>query len=307
MGTPKHFFRIIDLVVGGVNFVRKEEDAFEAMGRSVPLPGELLGRKSSWTGRDRVVEHELSAVSFDPMNNRRYDHILIDADNTILDFSVCERRILEDIAREYGFMPTTKDGEDLTTAYRRINTALWRALERGEITADELKIERFRQLAELLDFSALSRPVDPAVLNAQFIARLTGCGEVVPTARAVLAQIAPVEVITNGFADVQRPRIESSGLTPYINKLFISEEIGANKPDTAFFDHVLQELGNPNPNSCLVVGDSLTSDIAGGNAAGIDTVWFDRDGNSNGGGGTEHPATYRITRFVQLKEIVLAD
>jgi 2-haloacid dehalogenase len=244
------------------------------------------------------------------MNQRRYQHVLIDADNTILDFSVCEKRILEDIAREFGFMPRTKDDEDLTTAYRRINSALWRALERGEIAAEELKIERFRQLAELLDFTAISRPVRPEVLNQQFIARLSGCGETVQTALAVLAAIAPVTVITNGFADVQRPRFAASGLDEYIDRYFISEEVGANKPDGAFFAHVLEELGNPDPRSCLVIGDSLTSDIAGGNAAGIDTVWFDRSGE-NHHGGPDGPdaikATYRITRLVELKKIVLRD
>jgi len=244
------------------------------------------------------------------MNQRRYHHVLIDADNTILDFGVCEKRILEDIAREFGFMPRTTDNEDLTTAYRRINSALWRALERGEIAADELKIERFRQLAEILDFTAISRPVRPEVLNQQFIARLSGCGETVPTAPAVLAAIAPVTVITNGFADVQRPRFAASGLDPYIDRYFISEEVGANKPDGAFFAHVLEELGNPDPRRCLVIGDSLTSDIAGGNAAGIDTVWFDRSGEQGGAAADaqgEVVPTYRITRLVELKTIVFGD
>ncbi len=242
----------------------------------------------------------------------RYRHILIDADNTILDFSVCEKRILEDIAREYGFMPRTVEDEDLTTAYRRINGALWRALERGEIEADALKIERFRQLSELLDYTAITRPVPADLLNRQFIARLSRCGAVVPTARAVLKALAPVTVITNGFADVQRPRFAASGLNEYISRLFISEEVGFNKPDIRFFSHVLAELGDPDPAECLVVGDSLTSDIAGGNAAGMGTVWFDRGGSTRreiSKAGTEtaipaHPATYRITRLVELKAIV---
>lgn len=241
---------------------------------------------------------------------RTYQHILIDADNTILNFAVCEKRILEDIAREFGFMPRTLDDEDLTTAYRRINSALWAALERGEIAAADLKIERFRQLSDVLDYTAISRPVAPEVLNQQFIARLATCGEVVPTARAVLAAIAPVVVITNGFAEVQRTRFAASGLNEFVSDLFISEEVGANKPDPAFFTHVLDRLGNPDPATCLVIGDSLTSDIAGGNAAGMDTVWFDRSemiGEPAPAGAGTHPATYRITRLVELKQIVLGD
>ncbi|HKK49649.1 MAG TPA: HAD-IA family hydrolase, partial [Alkalispirochaeta sp.] len=238
---------------------------------------------------------------------RNYEHILIDADNTILDFAVCERRILETMAREFGFMPWTVEGEDLTTAYRRINVALWHDLEQGDIQPDELKIERFRRLIDLLDFTALSRPVAPEFLNMQFIMRLKQCPDVVPTAAPVVASLAPVVVVTNGFADVQRPRLEGSGLLPHISHVFISEEIGAAKPQRAFFDHVVQTLGNPDPSRCLVVGDSLSSDIAGGNAAGMDTVWFDRSemlGESSPVPGGGQTPTYRITRLVELREIV---
>ncbi len=240
------------------------------------------------------------------MAQRTYDHILIDADNTILNFAVCERRILETMAREFGFMPWTKDGEDLTAAYRRINAALWRDLEQGRIEPEALKVERFRRLIDLLDFTALSRPVAPEFLNMQFIMRLKQCPEVVPTAAPVVASLAPVVVITNGFADVQRPRLTGSGLLPHISHVFISEEIGAAKPQRAFFDHVLRELGNPDPARCLVVGDSLSSDIAGGNAAGMDTVWFDRSemlGESSPTPGDGQTPTYRITRLVELRAI----
>ncbi|MEX2444307.1 MAG: YjjG family noncanonical pyrimidine nucleotidase [Alkalispirochaeta sp.] len=241
------------------------------------------------------------------MAQRKYEHILIDADNTILNFAVCERRILETMAREFGFMPRTTDEEDLTAAYRRINASLWQDLEQGKIEPDELKIERFRRLIAHLDFTALSRPVAPEFLNLQFIMRLKQCPEVVPTAAPVLASIAPVTVITNGFADVQRPRLEGSGLLPYISGVFISEEIGVAKPHPAFFDHVLRELGNPDRARCLVVGDSLSSDIAGGNAAGMDTVWFDRSemlGERAPTPAAGETPTYRVTRLVELREIV---
>ncbi len=239
----------------------------------------------------------------DAMNRRRYRHILIDADNTILDFSACEKRILRDMAREYGFSVQTLDGEDLTTAYRRMNGALWRALERGEIEAEALKIERFRRLSAVLNYTALSRPVAPERLNRQFIARLSRCNAVVPTAPAVLRELAPVVVVTNGFAEVQRSRFAASGLSEYVEQLFISEEVGYNKPDRRFFTHVLDALGNPDPAECLMVGDSLTSDIAGGNGAGMDTVWFDRNGEN--GAARDVLPTYRITRLVELKEIAL--
>ncbi len=213
------------------------------------------------------------------------------------------------MALEFGFMPVTKEGVDLTTAYREINAELWRQLEEGEIGPDELKIERFRRLVRILDFSAISRPVEPEFLNRQFIARLSRCGEVVPTSPQVLRAIAPVVVVTNGFADVQRPRLDASGLGPYTSDVIISEEIGAAKPQRAFFDHVLARLGDADPAECIMIGDSLSSDIVGGNRAGIDTVWLDRSamlGETPPEVTGERRPTWRITRLVQLKEIILS-
>lgn len=238
---------------------------------------------------------------------RRYQHVLIDADNTLLNFAVCERRILETMAREFGFMPRTVEDEDLTAAYRRINASLWHEYEQGRITSDKLKVERFRRLIEILDFTAIARPVEPEFLNRQFIARLTACPEVVPTALPVVEAIAPVHIITNGFPEVQGPRLKASGLMPFVSSVFISEEIGAAKPQKAFFDHVLNALGNPDPSDCVVIGDSLSSDIAGGNGAGIDTVWYDRSemlGEPRYTAPEENGPTYRITRLVELREIV---
>ena len=238
---------------------------------------------------------------------RRYTHVLVDLDNTILDFGVCERQILEAMAREFGYMPRTLDGEDLTAAYRAINADLWCLYERGEVSIDTLQIERFRRLIERLDVTAAVRPPEPWFLNMQFIMRLKRCAETVPLADRVVPAIAPVIATTNGFPDVQYSRIEASGLASSFERVFVSEEIGAAKPSKTFFDHVLAEIGDPDPTECIVVGDSLTSDIAGGIAAGMDTVWFDRSAML---GTTAAPPdgvqpTWRITSLVQLKEIVL--
>lgn len=241
---------------------------------------------------------------------RRFDHVLVDLDNTILDFAVCEKAILEAMALEYGFMPVTTEGKDLTRTYRVINAELWRQYEKGHIASEELRLERFRRLAAVLDTSALARPLDPAFLNEQFVARLSRCATLVPTADAVVKKIGPVSVVTNGFANVQHPRIERSGLAPYFDHVFISEEIGAAKPQKAFFDHVLAELGDPDPARCVVIGDSLSSDIAGGRAAGMHTVWFDRRemlGEPVVSVPADRAADAHITRLVELYGIVLAD
>lgn len=241
---------------------------------------------------------------------RAFDHVLMDLDNTLLDFAVCEKQILEAMGVEYGFMPITVEGLDLTRTYRQINAKLWARYELGEISPAELRIDRFRQLAAVLDSPALARPLEPAFLNEQFIARLARCATAVPTAPAVLARLAPVSIVTNGFASVQYSRIERSGLAPHIGEIFVSEEIGAPKPQSAFFDHVLRALGDPDPARCIIVGDSLSSDIAGGRAAGMTTVWFDRRemlGEPLIEIEAARRADYRITRLVELYNIVLTD
>lgn len=239
---------------------------------------------------------------------RRYNHVLVDLDNTLLDFGVCEKRIQEEMAREFGYMPRTKDGQDLTAAYRAINSELWRSYERGEIDSAALQTERFRRLIEKLDVTAAARPPEAWFLNMQFIKRLSACAELVPLADRIVPAIAPIVAITNGFPDVQYPRIKASGLGKWVDRVFISEEIGSAKPSQAYFDHVLSELGGPDPRECIVIGDSLSSDIAGGLAAGMDTVWFDRSG-ALGVHAAYQPEgvepTWRITSLAQLKKIVL--
>ncbi len=239
--------------------------------------------------------------------NKRYAHILMDLDNTLLDFGRCEKRIQEEMAREFGYMPRTVTGEDLTRAYRRINAQLWRAYERGEIASADLQITRFERLIEVLDVTAAARPPEAWFLNMQFRKRLAGCAETVPLALSVVRDIAPVTAITNGFPDVQYPRIAASGLEPFFDHVFISEEIGAAKPSKLFFTHVLEKLGNPDLKDCLVVGDSLTSDIAGAVSMGIDSVWFDR--SSALGAEAAHRSdgvepTWRITSLSELRSIV---
>ncbi len=238
---------------------------------------------------------------------RYYRHVLIDLDNTLLDFAVCEAQILTAMAHEYGFSPRTREGQALVVPYRQINSELWQQLERGEISGPELRIQRFRRLLTHLEPGAAGPLPKPEMLNQQFIQRLSRCGELVPTAAAVVQKIAPVVIITNGFPEVQYPRLERCGLKPHIAATFISGEIGFSKPDPRFFNAVLAALGNPDPNECLVVGDSLTSDIAGGNAMGMDTVWFDRSatlGEAATAGADRITPTRRITRLSDLPALV---
>jgi HAD superfamily hydrolase (TIGR01509 family) len=85
-------------------------------------------------------------------------------------------------------------------------------------------------------------------------------------------------LITNGYSEVQRPRLTHFDLSHYFEAVVVSSEIGHAKPSAAFFDHAFTALGSPDPATVLVVGDSLSSDIAGGRNAGTVTCWFNPAG-----------------------------
>jgi 2-haloacid dehalogenase len=146
-------------------------------------------------------------------------------------------------------------------------------LERGEIDRKTLMWHRFAAFGEQCDLS----PMDPHAFCATYVEKLSqksypmdGAVEVC----AALAERYTMAVITNGNAVVQRGRFEPSPLRPYFARCFVSETVGVNKPEMAFFAAVCREMPELCPERTLVIGDSLTSDIAGGKTAGIATCWF---------------------------------
>jgi len=195
-----------------------------------------------------------------------YSHILFDADNTLLDFSKAERN---------AFILTMQDhslpwDEAMLSRYIEINISLWQELERGLIDKETVLLRRFDMLLE-------GDMVSSADVNRTFQLYLASQSELMSGAQEVceaLSQRALLSIVTNGVATTQRQKIHRSGLLPYFSRHFISEELGFPKPDIRFFEHVMNELGHPDPASVLIVGDSLTSDIQGGMNAGIATCWF---------------------------------
>jgi 2-haloacid dehalogenase len=106
-------------------------------------------------------------------------------------------------------------------------------------------------------------------------------------------------MVTNGLKDVQRPRLQHSAISSFIEKVFISEEMGVAKPASGFFEAVFREIGFPPKAEVLIIGDSLTSDIQGGISYGIDTCWFNPTGKT-----TTLPVTYMIKTLGQLLKIL---
>ena len=177
----------------------------------------------------------------------RYEVVLFDADHTLFDFDRAEREALRQTLEEAG-LPA--DGET-EARYLSINRALWNRLDRGEVRREWLVVERFAALLR-----ALGRTGDAAALNRAYLDHLGEGSYLLPGAQALCRALAPrctLAIVTNGVARAQRRRFEASPLNGLIPWLFISEELGASKPDPAFFAPVLRTLGNPDPRRVLMV------------------------------------------------------
>ena len=197
-----------------------------------------------------------------------YDIILLDADGTLLDFSRSEREAVAKTLCEAGL-----SAEDtVIKAYSEINDALWKLLERGEIQKSVLFYRRFELLLERFCWHG-----DAHAMAKRYMELLARKGYLIDGADALcrwLSACARLYIVTNGTEFIQRGRLADSGLLPYIQDVFISDVIGVPKPKVEFFTYVAEHIPNFNPVRTLIVGDSLTSDMAGGIAFGIDTCWY---------------------------------
>lgn len=229
------------------------------------------------------------------MTQNRYLWLLFDLDGTLLDYDAAEAAALKACLEDVEVALT----DELAEVYRKVNRALWRRFERGEVDAEEIRGERFRQLVDELALDA-----DPRVMSEHYIRHLADSTHVIDGAREVVDQLRRehrIAFITNGLSDVQRPRIEATGFGALADVIVISDEEGTSKPDPRFFDLAFARMGDPEPASALVIGDSLTSDMAGGAAYGLDTCWVNPAGRENDLG---VDITYEIADVRQLPTLL---
>ncbi len=220
--------------------------------------------------------------------------LLLDLDNTLLDFDQGAIRSLREALSHFGIEPT----EALMTSYEDINRHCWAMFERGSLTVSELKARRFESFVETngLDVGA-------AAINDVYIRHLAQQVRPVAGALAFLrwaSQFFSLSLVTNGFAEVQRPRLDLSGIGSFFHQVSISEEIGWHKPSVQFFDIVFQGLNRPSSHEVMIIGDSLTSDIKGGLDYGLYTCWFNPSGLRPVEGVLPH---YTVSSFAELRAL----
>ncbi len=198
----------------------------------------------------------------------KYTTLLLDVDDTLLDFLKCEEHAFLKTCEAYKIL----NGEKIYPRYSEINDNVWKELELGLITRKEVVVARFERL-----FKEIGVDFDPAQFNFEYRKNLSGFYFFLNGAEDFLKQIKgkfQLCAMTNGIKFVQDIRLKESGLTNYFDKIFISEESGYAKPDRRFFDWAIERTNEQDRTKILMIGDSLTSDMLGGKNAGIDTCWF---------------------------------
>ena len=195
------------------------------------------------------------------------EFLFLDLDDTILDFHKAERIALSKTIREFGVEPT----EEILNLYHEINDWHWKQLELGKMTREEVLVKRFAAL-----FDQLGREVDPAACTALYAKNLAIGHYFLPGAEEAVMNLHKkyrLFLASNGTASVQKGRMTSANLYRFFETVFVSQEIGHNKPSKAYFDACFAQIPDFDPEKAMIVGDSLTSDIKGGINAGLKTVW----------------------------------
>lgn len=202
-------------------------------------------------------------------------NVLFDLDDTLFDFHKAEKIALTKTLVHFGIDPT----EETLALYSAINAAHWKRLELGEISREEVKVGRYREL-----FKTIGVECDPVKATAYYESMLAIGYYFIPGAPELLEELYRkyrLYIVSNGTAKVQEGRIGSSGIAKYMDGIFISQLLGANKPDKQFFDICFAEIPDFSLSETVIIGDSLSSDIKGGINAGIITVWFNPKGIEN--------------------------
>lgn len=200
------------------------------------------------------------------------EFLLLDLDDTILDFHKAERIALSKTIQDFGVEPT----EEALALYHKINKWHWEQLELGVMTREEVLTGRFAVF-----FRELGKEVDPTACARSYERNLSIGHYFLPGAEETVQALSKkyrLFLVSNGTATVQHSRLTSAGLYPYFEQVFVSQEIGFNKPDKAYFDRCFERIPGFDPKKALMVGDSLTSDIQGGSNAGIVTCWINPTG-----------------------------
>ena len=221
--------------------------------------------------------------------------VLLDVDNTLLDFNKSASETIKSAFNELGI----KYSADIMGVFLRVNDELWRRIETKEITRQELHRIRWNIIFNELGISA-----DGHEMERLFLSRLENYAIPVDGAIDIVKYLSAkykLYTASNAPYAQQVKRLTQSGIIPYIEKILNFEEQGINKPQKRFFEECLKAVSPAKKEETAIIGDSLSADIAGGKSVGITTVWFNRGGASAPDNGL---CDYTVKRLAEIKAIL---
>ena len=228
---------------------------------------------------------------------KKYEYLLFDIDNTIMDFTEGEKTALFLTMEEFGISLAQTDYQK----YLAVNKAAWSRFEAGELDSIDVQRVRFE------DFAAhLGRDVAQATdMNARYVENLGEQAILFDGAAELLERLSrryQLAIATNGLSLVQRARLAKAGILPLFRGVFISQEMRVPKPDKAYFELIFAFFGDEAREKYLMIGDSLSADIQGGINAGIDTCWYRPAGETLP---IDIAPTYTIDGYAELLALLL--
>ena len=221
-------------------------------------------------------------------------YALFDIDNTLIDFGESAAIAMPRLFEVMGY-PYTPEVPQL---YHKFNAPLWAALERGEITGQYLRSIRWGCIMK-----ALGIECDSVKMEAEYAEQLARVAILVDGADELIKYLKEkgyvIAIASNSYQAQQERRTKLAGLDKYIDYYFTSMDMGVEKPSVEFFNRCFERLGNPSKDEMIMIGDSLTADVAGGKGAGIATIWFDKFKTH-----AENDADYAVTSLLDIKNIL---
>ena len=223
------------------------------------------------------------------------DIFLVDADDTVLDFHGAAMQAIQGASKAMNLEWKTEYDQ----IYKNFNAKLWEALERKEITRDELMDTRFTRFLAHIGVEA-----DGAEFNKRYIEYLSRQPRYLDGAQDFLRYLQSqgrVYIVTNGTEYIQKSRFSIAKLADYCDGIFISQTAGADKPDKRYTDYVIARISNFNRLRAVWIGDSLSADIKAANDAQIESIWFNPHGKLCD---EKIKPTYDVRNFAQIIEIL---
>lgn len=222
--------------------------------------------------------------------------LLLDIDDTLLDFAEQEKDALGKTFSHLG-LPLTPE---MLQRHRQITVELWQRHDRGACTRDDVIYGRFRML-----FDEFNLQADPVTVEHTYQAFLCRGAFPIAGAKEALARLArqyAIYGVTNGLVETAVPRLEKAGMMPFFRAVFVSDTIGAHKPEAEFFHRCFARIPDFDPACAMIIGDNLQTDIRGGLHVGLKTCWFNY--RHRPADPTVHP-DHTVTKWSQVESILL--